>query len=187
MFDERTLIKLPADIINKLPNLKLVVTSGMWNPSIDNDCLKRKKIILCGTDNHYKSTAELSWILTMIVWRGIKEEFVNMENGRWQTNIGRSLFNKNLGIFGLGRQGKQVAKFGKAFGMNVLAWSHNLTKEECNIEKVNFVTQNDLFQNSDVLSIHTKLSERTKNFINQKKISSMKKKSIIINTSRGNY
>ena len=180
---ERT--KLSADIIDQLPNLKLVITSGMWNPSVDSKKLKQKNIIFCGTDNRFHSTAELSWLLTMLVWRGIKNEFKNMEKGKWQTEIGRSLFGKTLGIFGLGRQGKQVARFGKAFGMDVMAWSHNLTKERCKEEDVKYVNRQELFQKSDILSIHTKLSERTLNFIDIEKLSLMKKTSIIINTSRG--
>ena len=180
---ERT--KLSSNILDKLPNLKLVITSGMWNPSVDIQMLNKKKIVFCGTDNRFHSTAELSWLLSMLVWRGIKNEFENMENGKWQTEIGRSLFGKTLGIFGLGRQGKQVAKFGKAFGMNVIAWSHNLTKELCDVEEITFVTEEELFKKSDIFSIHTKLSERTRGFINTEKISQMKKSSIIINTSRG--
>ena len=106
-------------------------------------------------------------------------------NGDWQTSIGRTLYGKTLGIFGLGKQGKQVAKFGNAFGMNVIAWSHNLTKEVCDLENVTLVSSDKMFKSSDVLSIHTKLSDRTRGFINSKQIKMMKKTSIIINTSRG--
>ncbi len=180
---ERT--KLSSNIIEKLPNLKLVITSGMWNPSVDSFKLKEKNIIFCGTDNRFHSTAELSWLLTMLVWRGVKIEFENVEKGKWQTEIGRSLFGKTLGVFGLGRQGKQVSRFGKAFGMNVIAWSHNLTKELCHEEDVEYVLEDELFKRSDILTVHTKLSERTEGFINENKISLMKNSSIIINTSRG--
>ena len=92
---------------------------------------------------------------------------------------------KTLGIFGLGKQGKQVAKFGHAFGMNIIAWSHNLKKDQCDRENVKFVNSNELFKKSDILTIHTKLSDRTRGFINQNKINLMKSSSIIINTSRG--
>ena len=112
-------------------------------------------------------------------------EFENIKRGKWQTTIGRTLHGKTLGIFGLGKQGKQVAKFGHAFGMNVIAWSHNLTKEQCDKENVNLVSSNELFKKSDVLSIHTKLSDRTLGFINLDKINLMKSSSIIVNTSRG--
>ena len=137
------------------------------------------------TENRIESTAELSWLLTQVVWRNISQEFVNMKNGDWQASIGRTLYGKTLGIFGLGKQGKQVARFGNAFGMNVIAWSHNLTKEICDLEKVTLVSSDEMFKISDVLSIHTKLSQRTRGFIDNSKIKMMKKTSIIINTSRG--
>ena len=180
---ERTL--LSSSIINQLPKLKLVITTGMWNPSVDINSLNKRKIVFCGTENRIESTAELSWLLTQIVWRNISQEFVNMKNGDWQTSIGRTLYGKTLGIFGLGKQGKQVARFGNAFGMNVIAWSHNLTKEICDLENVTLVSSDEMFKFSDVLSIHTKLSERTKGYIDFSKINMMKKTSIIINTSRG--
>ena len=180
---ERTL--LSSSLINQLPKLKLVITTGMWNPSVDKEALNKKKIVFCGTENRIESTAELSWLLTQLVWRNISQEFVNMKNGDWQTSIGRTLYGKTLGIFGLGKQGKQVAKFGNAFGMNVIAWSHNLTKEICDLEKVTLVSSDEMFRISDVLSIHTKLSERTRGFIDYSKIQMMKKTAIIINTSRG--
>ena len=180
---ERTL--LSSSMIDQLPNLKLVITTGMWNPSVDTEALNKRKIVFCGTENRIESTAELSWLLTQIVWRNISQEFVNMKNGNWQTSIGRTLYGKTLGIFGLGKQGKQVAKFGNAFGMNVIAWSHNLTKEICDLEKVTLVSSDKMFKISDVLSIHTKLSERTRGFIDFSKIQMMKKTAIIINTSRG--
>ncbi len=180
---ERTL--LSSSIIDQLPKLKLVITTGMWNPSVDKEALIKRKIVFCGTENRIESTAELSWLLTQLVWRNISQEFVNINNGGWQTSIGRTLYGKTLGIFGLGKQGKQVAKFGNAFGMNVIAWSHNLTKEICDSEKVTLVSSDEMFKISDVLSIHTKLSDRTRGFIDNKKIQMMKKSSIIINTSRG--
>ena len=180
---ERTV--LSSSIINKLPKLKLVITTGMWNPSVDANALNKRKIVFCGTENRIESTAELSWLLTQVVWRNISQEFVKMKNGGWQTSIGRTLYGKTLGIFGLGKQGKQVAKFGNAFGMNVIAWSHNLTRDICDLEKVTLVSSDEMFKISDVLSIHTKLSDRTRGFIDYSKIKMMKKTSIIINTSRG--
>ncbi len=165
---ERTL--LSSSIIDQLPNLKLVITTGMWNPSVDTEALNKRKIVFCGTENRIESTAELSWLLTQVVWRNISQEFVNMKNGDWQTSIGRTLYGKTLGIFGLGKQGKQVARFGNAFGMNVIAWSHNLTKEICDLEKVTLVSSDEMFKISDVLSIHTKLSERTRGFIDSQKL-----------------
>ena len=180
---ERT--PLPEKLINKLPNLKLVITSGMWNASIDMNACKTRSIICCGTDSKIHSTAELAWALIMNSWRGLQNEIQNMKDGNWQTTIGRGLKGNVLGIFGLGKQGLQVANFGKAFGMKIIAWSHNLTKEDCEKVNVEYVSSSDLFSLSDVLTIHTKLSDRTRGYIDKDKLNLMKQRSIIVNTSRG--
>ena len=180
---ERT--PLPKDLINELSNLKLVITSGMWNASIDIDALKKKKVVYCGTDTKIHSTAELAWALIMNSWRGLQIEIENMKNGKWQTTIGKGLKGHTLGIFGLGKQGKQVANFAKAFGMRVIAWSHNLNHEECKKINVEYVESSDLFEMSDILTIHTRLSERTRGYIDKNKLKLMKKNSVIVNTSRG--
>ena len=180
---ERT--PLPKDLINELSNLKLVITSGMWNASIDIDALKKKKVVYCGTDTKIHSTAELAWALIMNSWRGLQIEIENMKNGKWQTTIGKGLKGHTLGIFGLGKQGKQVANFAKVFGMRVIAWSHNLNHEECKKINVEYVESSDLFEMSDILTIHTRLSERTRGYIDKNKLKLMKKNSVIVNTSRG--
>ena len=180
---ERT--ALPGTLINKLPNLKLVITSGMWNASVDSETLKNKNIIYCGTETKIHSTAELAWALIMNSWRGLQIEIQNMKEGNWQTTIGRGLKGNTLGIFGLGKQGLQVAGYAKAFGMKVIAWSHNLKRENCEKVGVEYVSSADLFKLSDILTIHTKLSERTRGYIDHKNLKLMKKTSIIVNTSRG--
>ena len=180
---ERT--PLPEKLISKLPNLKLVITSGMWNASIDIEALKKRNIVCCGTDTKVHSTAELTWALIMVGWRGLQTEFDNMKNGNWQTTVGRGLKGRTIGIFGLGKQGLQVANFANAFGMNVIAWSHNLKKEDCEKVNVKYVSSSELFELSDILTIHTKLSDRTIGFIDKQKLSLMKKDSLLVNTSRG--
>ena len=180
---ERT--PLPKELINKLPNLKLVITSGMWNASIDTDALKERNIVYCGTDTKIHSTAELAWALIMNSWRGLQTEIQNMKDGNWQTTVGRGLKGNTLGIFGLGKQGLQVANFAKAFDMRVIAWSHNLKTEDCEKANVEYVSSSDLFKMSDILTIHTRLSERTQGYINKDKLKLMKKESVIVNTSRG--
>ena len=180
---ERT--PLPEKLISKLPNLKLVITSGMWNASIDLEALKKRNIVCCGTDTKVHSTAELTWALIMVGWRGLQTEFDNMKNGNWQTTVGRGLKGHTIGIFGLGKQGLQVANFANAFGMNVIAWSHNLKKEDCEKVNVKYVSSSELFELSDILTIHTKLSDRTRGFIDKQKLSLMKKDSLLVNTSRG--
>ncbi len=180
---ERT--PLPEELINKLSNLKLVVTSGMWNASVDEEALKNRNIIFCGTDTEIHSTAELAWALVMNSWRGLQTEIQNMRNGKWQTTIGRGLKGNTLGILGLGKQGKQVANFAKAFGMRVIAWSHNLNEEDCYKLNIEYVNDEDLFKLSDILTVHTRLSERTKGYIDIKKLKLMKNTSVLVNTSRG--
>jgi len=180
---ERT--PLPRFLINKLPNLKLVITSGMWNASIDAETLKEKNIIYCGTETKIHSTAELAWALIMNSWRGLQTEIQNMKDGNWQTTIGRGLKGNTLGIFGLGKQGLQVANYAKAFGMRVIAWSHNLKQEDCEKVGVEYVKSDDLFKMSDILTIHTRLSDRTRGYIDKDNLKLMKKNSVIVNTSRG--
>ena len=180
---ERT--PLPGILINKLSNLKLVITSGMWNASVDTEALKEKNIIYCGTETKIHSTAELAWALIMNSWRGLQTEIQNMKDGNWQTTIGRGLKGNVLGIFGLGKQGLQVANYAKAFGMRVVAWSHNLKKEDCKKVDVEYVSNTDLFKVSDILTIHTRLSDRTRGYVNKDNLKLMKKNSVIVNTSRG--
>ena len=180
---ERT--PLPGTLINKLPNLKLVITSGMWNASVDVETLKEKNIVYCGTETKIQSTAELTWALIMNSWRGIQIEIQNMKEGNWQTTIGRGLKGNTLGIFGLGKQGLQVANYAKAFGMRVITWSHNLKQEDCKKLGVEYVKSDDLFKMSDILTIHTRLSDRTRGYIDKDKLNLMKKNSVIVNTSRG--
>ena len=180
---ERT--PLPGTLINKLPNLKLVITSGMWNASVDSKTLKEKNIVYCGTETKIHSTAELAWALIMNSWRGLQTEIQNMKDGNWQTTIGRGLKGNTLGIFGLGKQGLQVVNYAKAFGMKVIAWSHNLKKEDCEKVGVEYVKSDDLFKMSDILTIHTRLSDRTRGYIDKDNIKLMKKNSVIVNTSRG--
>ncbi len=180
---ERT--PLPKTLINKLPNLKLVITSGMWNASIDAETLREKNIIYCGTETKIHSTAELAWALIMNSWRGLQTEIQNMKDGNWQTTIGRGLKGNTLGIFGLGKQGLQVANYAKAFDMRVVAWSHNLKQEYCKKVGVEYVSSIDLFKISDILTIHTRLSDRTRGYIDKNNLKLMKKNSVIVNTSRG--
>ena len=180
---ERT--PLPGTLINKLPNLKLVITSGMWNASVDAGTLNDKNIIYCGTETKIHSTAELTWALIMNSWRGLQTEIQNMKDGRWQTTIGRGLKGNTLGVFGLGKQGLQVVEYAKVFGMKVIAWSHNLKQEDCEKVGVEYVRSDDLFKISDILTVHTRLSDRTRGYIDKNKLKLMKNEAVLINTSRG--
>ena len=180
---ERT--RITRNIIKNLKNLKLIITSGMVNKSIDLIAAKERKIIVSGTESRSNSTAELTWALILGLARNLREETENMYQGYWQTTIGYELKEKTLGIIGLGKIGIQVSKVALAFGMNVLAWSENLKLSIANDNNVLAVTKEELFKKSDFVSIHTVLSDRTKNLIAKKELELMKSTSFLINTSRG--
>ena len=180
---ERT--RITRNVIKNLKNLKLIITSGMRNKSIDLLAAKERKIIVSGTESGSNSTAELTWALILGLARNLREETENMYQGYWQTTIGYELKEKTLGIIGLGKIGIQVSKVALAFGMNVLAWSENLKLSIANDNKVLAVTKEELLQKSDFVSIHTVLSDRTKNLIAKKELELMKKSAFLINTSRG--
>ena len=180
---ERT--PFPKRLLEKLPNLKLLVTTGMRNASIDIPAASKLGITVCGTEGLGYPTAELTWGLIVSLARKISEENSSSRSGSWQTTLGIGLNGKTLGILGLGNLGSQVARIGNAFGMNVIAWSQNLTEERAIENGVTLVTFDDLMKNPDFLSIHTVLSERTRGLIGEKELNFMKPTAFLINTSRG--
>ena len=180
---ERT--KITKSLINKLKKLKFIITSGMRNNAIDLDTAKQKNIIVCGTEINKNPTAELTWALILGLVRNFKEEIDNMYQGYWQTTVGFELKGKILGLIGLGKIGSQVAKVGKAFGMQVVAWSENLNLGHAKELGVLPMNKEDLIQTSDFISIHVVLGERYKNLITKKDLQMMKKSAFLINTSRG--
>jgi D-3-phosphoglycerate dehydrogenase len=180
---ERT--PITKNIINNLKKLKLIITSGMRNKSIDLLSAKEKNILVCGTDLKSNSTVELTWALILELARNVREEAENMYQGYWQTTLGYELKGKTLGIIGLGKIGSQVAKIGIAFGMNVIAWSENLKLSVAKDNQVLAVTKEELLEKSDFVTIHTVLSDRTKNLITKKDLEIMKDTAFLINTSRG--
>jgi phosphoglycerate dehydrogenase-like enzyme len=180
---ERT--PMTKNIIDNLSHLKFIITSGSRNNSIDLEAAKKRKIIVCGTEINIHPTPELTWALILGLARNFKEEIDNMYQGYWQTTIGIELKGKILGLIGLGRIGSQVAKIGKAFGMQVMAWSENLNLHTCKELDVLPCSKEDLINTSDFLSIHVQGGERYKNCITLKEMDKMKKTSFIINTSRG--
>ena len=161
-------------IISNLKNLRLIITSGMRNKSIDFITAKEKKILVCGTDSNSHSTAELTWALILGLVRNLREEAENMYQGYWQTTLGYELKGKTLGIIGLGKIGSQVSKVALAFGMNVIAWSENLKLSVAKDNQVLAVTKEELLEKSDFITIHTVLSDRTKNLITKKDLKLMK-------------
>ena len=180
---ERT--PMSKNIIDNLTKLKFIITSGLRNKSIDLEAAKKRKIIVCGTEINVHPTPELTWALILGLARNLKEEIDNMYQGYWQTTVGIELKGKILGLIGLGRVGSQVAKIGKAFGMQVMAWSENLNLDTCKELDVLPSSKEDLIKNSDFLSIHVQGGERYKDCITLKEMDKMKKTAFLINTSRG--
>ena len=180
---ERT--PITKSLISSLPNLKYIMTSGMRNKAIDVEFAKSRKIIVCGTEINSNPAAELTWTLILGLARNTKQETDNMFQGYWQTTLGLELKGKMLGLIGLGKVGSQVAKIGKAFGMQVASWSENLNLTNANELGVLPMSKEDLIKNSDIISIHVVLGERYKNLIKKKEFEMMKKSAFLINTSRG--
>ena len=180
---ERT--PITKNLIDNLTKLKFVITSGLRNRSIDLETAKKRKIIVCGTEMNINPTPELTWSLILGLARNFKEEIDNMYQGYWQTTLGVELKGKILGLIGLGRVGTEVAKIGKAFGMEVMAWSENLNLDKCKELNVLPCSKDDLIKNSDFLSIHVQGGDRYKNCITIKELDKMKKTAFLINTSRG--
>src|SRR4051812_33504197 len=184
---ERT--RFPAQVIDALPNLRLLVSTGGRNPSIDAEACARKKIVLCGASgaaSGQSSTAELAWSLVLALVKRIPQSEQAMRAGKWQGNIiTESLTGKTLGVLGLGRLGKHVARYGQAFGMDVIAWSPHLTDERAAEAGVRRVAKEALFAESDVVSVHLVLNAATQGIVGTAEIAAMKRTAYIVNTSRG--
>jgi len=185
LFIMRERTPMTKTLIENLPKLKYILTSGMRNNAIDLDATKKKNIIVCGTEINPNPAAEITWALILGLYRNMKQEIDNMFQGYWQTTIGFELKGKMLGLIGLGKIGTQVAKIAKVFGMEVCAWSENLNLSHANELGVLPMSKEDLLKNSDIISIHLVLGEKYKNLITKKEFGMMKKTSFIINTSRG--
>ncbi len=180
---ERT--PFPAALFARLPNLKLLVTSGMRNSAIDLEAASKHGVTVCGTDMLPYPTAELTWGLILAFARNIAREDRAMREGKWQTSIGTGLKGKTLGLLGLGRLGAQVAAIGKAFGMEIIAWSQNLTAESAASAGAQLVDKETLFAAADIVSIHLVLGERTRGLVKAEDLARMKPSAFLVNTSRG--
>jgi phosphoglycerate dehydrogenase-like enzyme len=180
---ERT--PFPRSLVERLPNLKLLNTTGMRNASFDLAALRDRGVVVCGTEGGGLDTAELTWGLILGAARRIAEDHRSMRDGLWQTRIGNRLEGKTLGVLGLGRLGSAVARVGLAFDMKVIAWSPNLTAERAAAVGVERVDKEALLRQSDVLSVHMVLSPRSHGLVGRNDIALMKKTAILVNTSRG--
>ena len=185
LFIMRERTPMTKSLIEGLPKLKYIMTSGMRNNSIDLVTTGKNNIIVCGTEINPNPAAEITWLLILGLLRNIKLETDNMFQGYWQTTIGLELKDKRLGLIGLGKIGTQVAKVAKAFGMEVSAWSENLNLSHANELGVLPMSKEDLIKTSDILSIHVVFGNKYKDLIKKKELEMMKKTSFIINTSRG--
>jgi phosphoglycerate dehydrogenase-like enzyme len=180
---ERT--PLPARVIDQLPNLRLIVTTAIWNAVLDSDHARRRGIVVSGTDSIQSGTPELTWLLILALARRFEQERESMRTGGWQTAVGMDLRKRTLGLMGLGNVGKRVARVANAFGMRVLAWSQNLTPEDAGAAGATRVDLATLLAQSDFVSLHLRLSERTHHIIDAATLRGMQRHAYLVNTSRG--
>lgn len=180
---ERT--PFPAELIQALPRLKILITSGMKNPSIDVAAAKARGISVCGTRLNGYPTAELTFMLIMLLVRQALPQINALKQaGTWQAGLGQDLRGKTLGLVGLGRLGGQVSQMAQAFGMKTLAWSENLTQARCQQLGVEQVDKAALFERSDVVSLHLRLSERSAGVVGAAELSRLGPQGYLVNTSR---
>ncbi len=181
---ERT--AFPRPVIEKLPDLKLLITTGMRNASIDVAAAKQRGVVVCGTSGLGNPTSGIAIGLMLELTRHIGYENARMKAGeRWQTTIGLDLEGLTLGVIGLGKLGARTARIARAFGMKVVAWSQNLTPEKCEEVGVDYAGKEELFRQADFVTIHVVLSQRTRGLVGAKEFGLMKPSAYIINTSRG--
>jgi len=181
---ERT--AFPKKVLDALPDLKLLITTGMRNASIDTEAAKARGISVCGTGTFGNPTSGVAIGLMLELTRRIGFENARLHAGApWQTTIGLDPEGMTLGILGLGKLGTRTANIAKAFGMKVIAWSQNLTAEKCREASVDYATKDDLFRQSDFITIHVVLSGRTRGLIGAAELALMKPTAFLINTSRG--
>ena len=180
---ERT--PFPAALLDALPNLRLLVTTGMWNRSIDHEAAARRGITVCGTRSSAQAPVELTWALILAAARHVVAEDASVRQGRWQTRVGTELHGKTLAVLGLGRLGRQVARIGQAFGMRVIAWSTNLKPEQAAEADAEYVSKEELFRRADVLTLHVILGDRNRGIVGAAELGLMKPTAILVNAARG--
>jgi phosphoglycerate dehydrogenase-like enzyme len=180
---ERT--PLPRDVLQQLPNLRLIASTGPRNAAIDTQAATDLSIAVTATGYESIPTIEFTWSLILASMRGVDREAASLRAGGWQTGLGSNLRGKTLSVVGLGNVGKEVARIGLAFGMKVIAWSQNLTEEKASAAGAILVDKQTLFRDADVVTVHVVLSGRTKGIIGQSEFALMKPTARLVNTSRG--
>ena len=180
---ERT--PFPRSLLDRLPALRLLVTTGAKNASIDVGAATENGVVVCGTASLASGTPELTWALILAAARHLPDEVGNVRSGGWQTTVGADLAGARLGVIGLGRLGSRVARIGQAFEMDVVAWSANLTDERAAEVGVRRVDKEELLRTADVVTVHLQLSERTRGLLGAAELALMKPTALLVNTSRG--
>ncbi len=180
---ERT--RFDRELIEKLPNLKLIATTGSWNAAIDMKAAEEHGVVVAGTGAAGNSTPELTWGVILALIRHIPAEVNSVRSGGWMVGVGGDLQGRTLALLGLGNIGSAMARIGTAFGMKIIAWSENLTEERAEAHGVRRVDKDTLFREADFLCIHTVLSTRTRGLVTAHELGLMKKTAYLINTSRG--
>jgi len=180
---ERT--RITKSLLKRLPDLTLIVTTGPSNAAIDMQATEDASVTVCGTGGYIEPTVELTWALVLALVRRIPDEVEAVRRGSWQHTVGTDLHGKSLGLVGLGRIGSRVGRVGLAFGMDVIAWSEHLTAARAEAEGARLVTKRELFEQSDVVSIHLVQSPATVGTVGRDDLKLMKSSAVIVNTSRG--
>lgn len=180
---ERT--AFPAELLDRLPDLRLLITSGMQNASIDLAAARERGVTVCGTPSLTPPTAELTWALILAALRHVPAEDALLRSGGWQATVGGDLAGRTLGVIGLGRLGSRVARVGRAFDMDVVAWSQHLTAEAAAEHGARRVGKDELLATADVITLHVRLSDRTRGLIGARELALMKPTAVLVNTSRG--
>ena len=180
---ERT--RFPASLLKRLPNLKLLMTTGERNRALDVAAANAQGVVVCGTSSSGAPTVDITWGLILNLMRRLPQEAASLRAGTWQQGMGTAVEGQTLGVLGLGKLGTRVAKVGQAFGMKVIAWSTNLTAEAAAAVGVTRVEKQELFAQSDVVTLHVQLSERSRGIVGAADLAAMKRSAFIVNTSRG--
>ncbi len=175
----------PREVLEKLPALQLLVTTGMANASIDVEAATELGMTVCGTPGSPTAAPELTWALLLAIARNIPAEDGSLRSGGWQNTVGFELAGKTLGVVGLGKIGRRIAAYGQAFGMDVLAWSQNLTDEDAAEAGARKVSKADLFRNSDVATLHLRLSPRSEGIVGEPELRLLGPDGVLVNTARG--
>jgi phosphoglycerate dehydrogenase-like enzyme len=172
-------------ILEQLPNLKLLASTGARNASIDLDAAHERGVTICGTGYSSHGAIELTWALILAIVRNVPAEIASLRAGQWQISVGADLKGKTIGVLGLGNIGAKIARIALAFGMNVLAWSQNLTRETAEQHGARLVGKEELFRDADIVTVHLVLSRRTEGIIGAPELNLMRPSAYLVNTSRG--